>query len=176
MAPRGKRFTIFDAMENRGVFEANPANPGSRDHEGKSLYNGPVELPRMVYHPEGRERITVPATPEQTPFGPKWVGEQREVIFEIVHSLDEYKRLKAAGWHDHPAKAIAAGNKLVDAASARPVPPISSIETISDLEKQLAEMTAKLAEAQANREVSAPAASSAITDKLKAKVAASGLA
>ena len=42
MAGRGRVFTIFDVMEDKGVFRANSANPNAVDREGRPLYAGPV--------------------------------------------------------------------------------------------------------------------------------------
>ena len=145
--PGGKRFTIFDEMENRGIFRANPANLQSVDSDGKSIYKK-VEYPRMLYHPEGEERVSVPATAEMTPFGPQWLGEQRELINRIVNDEEEELTALAEGWHDHPAKAIRARNEILmkenierKAQGQKPiplavVPPLSSDTRINELEAQ----------------------------------------
>ncbi len=104
--PQKTRFTIYDAMENSGVFASNPANPGSRDNDGNALYVGPVEYPKMLYHPEGEERVTTPAEIVMTPLGARELNEQRELIHKTVNSVEEEAELLASGWHDHPAKAV----------------------------------------------------------------------
>jgi hypothetical protein len=143
----GKRFTIFDAMEDRGVFRANPANLQAVDSDGRSIYKK-VEYPRMLYHPEGQERISVPAAAEMTPFGPQWLGEQRELINRIVNNEEEEREALAEGWHDHPSKAIRARNEIIakenierkaQGQKALPlsiIPPLSSDTRISELEAQ----------------------------------------
>src|SRR6266849_3131465 len=98
---RHRRFTIFDMMEAKGVFEENPANADSSD------YVGPVEFPKMLYHPEGARRVIVPEEIIVTPLGPKSVGEQSELIWEIAEDADGEAKLRAAGWHDRPDKANA---------------------------------------------------------------------
>lgn len=104
--PQKNRFTIYDAMENSGVFASNAANAGSRDNDGNALYIGPVEYPKMLYHPEGEERVVVPAEIIMTPLGAKEVNEQKELINKTVNSVEEEAVLVAEGWLDHPAKAV----------------------------------------------------------------------
>src|SRR6266851_1485249 len=96
------RFTIFDAMEARGVFASNSANADSRDeNEGTSLYEGPVQYPKMLYHPVGKRRVIVQGETIVDPLrGPLVVSEQSEIIWEIVRTPEEEENLRAAGWHD----------------------------------------------------------------------------
>ena len=115
-------------MEAKGVFAANPANPGSRTEEGASLYAGPVEFPKMFYHPEGLERVVRPAEIIATPLVPKEVGEKKEIITAVANNAEEEVRLRDEGWHDHPSKALAAAGK--------PVPAIGSEQRIQELERQ----------------------------------------
>ena len=181
MATRAKRFTIFDALEERGDFDKNPANASSRDNEGRGLYKGPQKFPMLVYHPEGEEEIIVPATAENTPFGPKWLNEHRAIVHKEINSEEELKTALADGWHDHPAKAIAAGNAKRDPASRKPVPPISSAQTINDLQAQLEAAQAALALANANKAISesskpaAPSPNPSFGEKLKKAVASETL-
>ena len=135
MARRSNRFTVFDMMEAKGVFEANPANVDARDQNGASLYSGPVPYPKMFYSPTGERKITVPAEIITTPMGPKMVGEQSELIYEIVNDSAGEARLRAAGWHDHPAKAIAAAGGIA--------PAMSSDSRILELEAQIAKLQAE---------------------------------
>lgn len=132
MARRPNRFTIYDMMEQRGVFESNPANPDSRDQEGNSLYSGPVEFPKMLYHPAGATRITVQAEAVMTPMGPRMVGEQRELVYQIVNNPVEEEELLAAGWHKDPRKAVAIG-------AGAPLPEDPN-ETIARLEAEIRKM------------------------------------
>ena len=135
---RKNRFTIYDALEAAGHFENNPANAGARDTEGRNLYSGPVEYPKMLYHPTGLERVTVPAEVIVTPLGPKEVGEQRELVFQIVQSKEEELALRAEGWHLTAAKAIAAAKD-----PRRPVPAMNAIDRVAELEAELAALRAE---------------------------------
>lgn len=107
MARRRQIFTVFDKLEQDGYFESNPANPDSRGPQGQILYKGPVKFPRMVYHPQGLEKIIVAAIPQMTALGPKMMGEQRELISKVCETETEYTEAKAAGWLDTPAESIA---------------------------------------------------------------------
>jgi len=131
MARGHKAFTIFDVMEAKGVFEDNPANIFSPE------YAGPVSYPRMFFHPKGEFRVTVAAEQIVTPMGPKLVGEQRELIWQLAKDEAEEKALRAKGWHDHPSKAVAAG--------AGVEPEISDAEKVGELEAELAKLRAQLA-------------------------------
>jgi hypothetical protein len=137
MARGHKTFTIFDVMEAKGVFEDNPANAVSPE------FAGPVPYPKMLYHPEGKFRITVQAEMIVTPMGPKLVGEQRELIWQLVKDEEEEKKLRAQGWHDHPSKAMAAAGLQAPAESAS--------GKIDALEAELAELRAKLATADKDK-------------------------
>lgn len=138
MPRRAKRFTIYDVMEENGVFDTNPANSYARDADGGSLFAGPVEYPKMLYHPEGKTRVTVPAEEIMTPFGPKRVGEKTEIIHRIVNNEDEENELVAEGWHKSPNRAQAK-------ATGKPVE-LTPMEQIEDLKRQLAEKNKELAE------------------------------
>lgn len=108
---RNRRFTIYDAMEAAGIFEANPANSYSRDViTGDGLYKGPVEYPKMFYHPKGETRISVPAEVIELPSGRIIErNEQRELIHAIANNSADERRLRDDGWHDHPSDAMRAG-------------------------------------------------------------------
>lgn len=135
MPRRQHQFTIYDAMDARGDFDRNPANAGAYDRvSGEVIYSGPVQFPKMLYHPDGETYVTKPAEEINTPFGPKRVGEQREIISRIVATPDEEKVWKAKGWHNHPRGAvIAAGGDA---------PPPSYEEQIADLKAELEKMRA----------------------------------
>lgn len=154
--PRGgKRFSIFDMMEEKGIFEANSANTFARDSEGASIYKK-QDYPRMLYHPKGEERVIVPAQAEVTPFGPKMLGEQREIIFRQVNDPDEEKALLLDGWHKHPADAIVARNANLDEHNEKrrqrgleplfpmEVPKLSAENKVSTLEEEKADLLAEI--------------------------------
>ena len=135
MAGRHSRYTVYDVLDAKGVFDENPANSSS------SRYAGPVEYPKMFYHPRGQQKVVQKAEILQTPFGPVKVGEQWELIARLVRDPDEEKKARAAGWHDHPAKAIEAGG--------RNAPPMTAHGRIADLERQLAMLQAQIVAARA---------------------------
>jgi len=127
---RHTRYTIFDVMDARGVFDENPANSTS------PRFAGPQEYPKMFYHPMGKTRLVQKAEVLQTPYGPTKVGEQYELIARVVQSEEEAERARKAGWHDHPAKAIQAGGGNAPAMTAH--------GRIADLERQLVNLQAQL--------------------------------
>lgn len=103
------RFSIYDAMENAEFFSSNPANPGAKSKVDQSdISVWPVQYPKMLYHPEGEERVVVPA--ELVLRAGQYVplGEQRELIHKIVNDQAENDEAVGLGWHDHPAKAVRA--------------------------------------------------------------------
>lgn len=102
------RHTIFDKMDYDGVFDKNPANINSRDQDGRSMYKGPQEFPKMLYHPKGEERIVRPGEAVMTHFGPKMVGEEKQLISRTVETKEEELELLKAGWHSRPRDAIKA--------------------------------------------------------------------
>jgi hypothetical protein len=142
MARLPSRYTVYDAMEAKGVFEANPANAASRDPDtGASLYSGPVEFPKMLYHPSGERRITEQATAVSTPFGPKLLGEKREMISKVVKTPAEEAELLEAGWHKTPQRAMAAAGEIEL--------PEDPQDTIARLTAQINELNAAKGEAEA---------------------------
>lgn len=144
MARQSRRFSIYDVMEEKGVFEANAANSYAVDNDRQTLYKGPVKYPMMMYHPKGEERIIVPGSKELINGTYELVGRQTELIWKLAKDLGEEKALRALGWHDHPAKAISA--------SGRVAPPVSSEARVNELEAKIAEMQAELDRANEGRE------------------------
>jgi hypothetical protein len=126
---------VYDVMEAKGLFDMNAANSSSPQ------YQGPVEYPKMYYHPKGLKRVIQKAELLQTPFGPQKVGEQFELISRLAQSKEDEERLVRAGWHDHPAKAIAA--------SGENAPPMTAHGRIADLERQLKVLENQLIAARA---------------------------
>lgn len=127
-----QRFTVFDVLEAKGVFRKNPANRDSQTDTGEPLYAGPQQYPKMVYHPNGEERIVIGARVEMTPYGPKEMGEQRELIYRIVNNPEEEGDAIASGWHLHPAQSIAA--------SGKPAPSTGAEQTIEQLKAQILQL------------------------------------
>lgn len=127
-----QRFTVFDVMEAKGVFKKNPANIGSQNEQGVALYTGPVQYPKMLFHPKGLERIIQKGEIVVTPMGPQKIMEQREIIWRIVNNFEEEKALLAEGWHTHPARAIEASGKEAPATGADQV--------IAELQRKIVEL------------------------------------
>lgn len=134
------RFTVYDMMEAKGLFDSNPANVGSKSEDGSMLYKGPQAYPKMLYHPHGETKTLVPGVAELTPWGPRVHGQLDEIIWVLVNSEAEEKKLRLEGWHTHPAHAIAA--------SGGKAPQISSDTRIADLEAQIAALLAEKAETE----------------------------
>lgn len=147
--PQKTRFTIYDAMENSGVFASNPANPGSRDNDGNALYVGPVEYPKMLYHPEGEERITTPAEIVMTPLGARELNEQHELINKTVNNEAEEIAARAEGWLDHPAASVRIRiMNLIAASSLTPKEEaklLAKIPKLSPTSNKVAELEAEIA-------------------------------
>lgn len=139
MARRNKdaRYSVFDAMEANGVFDENPANASAdQERDGVKFRTFPVRYPKMFYHPKGEVKITRQAEAISTPIGPKFVNERKEMISALAQDEADEKKLRDAGWHDHPSKALAAAG--LDA------PAISPAQTISDLQGEIARLQARL--------------------------------
>jgi len=160
-----KRFTIYDMMEARGEFDSNPANVNSRDAQGLPIYKKQL-FPKMLYHPQGEERITRPADAISTPFGPKLVGEQRELISRIVGSEEELAEWLEKGWHETPRQALRAaakaeGKTLVEEVTPQERALDAKADEIATLKAQLAELTAKNTELELGLKPQAAAAGTA---------------
>lgn len=137
--------TVYHVMERQGAFESNPANMGSRDQiTGESIFKGPVQYPKMLYHPLGEQVEINPGEWVDTPRGPALRGQMFEIINRVVNNRAEEAALRAEGWHDHPAKAIAAGGGVA--------PPTGAGDRIAELERKIAEMEAQAAELKADEE------------------------
>jgi hypothetical protein len=152
MARQLKRFTQFDAMEARGDFEANPANAGS------TAYEGPVDFPRMLFAAE--EEVIVSGTFEEIRGrGTILLGEQKALRHRIVGTKGELDEALASGeWFDHPAKALKSlieANRAQGVEDKRTVPIISAQETINSYERRIAELEAKLSEANEHKGLAA---------------------
>lgn len=151
MPRRQRMYTIYDVMEEKGVFEANPANVNSRDAEGLNAYKK-ANYPKMLYHPLGEEIETSPGEWAETPRGPVLLGQQFALINQTVNGPGEEKKLRDLGWHEHPAKAIKA---RVDAGGKGVVPPMSPELKVGELEDELEAMRERMAELEAKLQAKA---------------------
>lgn len=131
------RFTVYDVMEAKGVFRKNSANTSSQTDDGMTLYAGPVQYPKMLYHPTGEERVIQEGEVISTPMGPKLIMQQRELVNKIVNNEEEEKKLRAEGWHIHPAEAMRA--------AGRDAPATGADQVIEDLRKKIAELESQKA-------------------------------
>ena len=143
--------TVYDRMRAKGMFSSNPANEGSRDpNTGESLYKGPVPFPKMLYHPQGKKRVTSPEVVVPGPAGATTVPAQYEIINKIVQNKAEYEEALKAGWQEHPADSFWAG--LSEEERQYVEKPAKSAQTrINSLEQQLEDMRKELAAAKAGR-------------------------
>lgn len=171
-SPVGNRFTIYDALNNAGYFAKNSANAFARDIvTGENLYKGPVEYPKMLFHPEGETRVIKAGEVVVNPLtGPATQNEQREMVYAVAKDEAEEQALVAEGWHKHPALAIRARVELLIEASPqmseaekaklrKAIPSVDNASRIRELEKQLEDLLAMKAAAEAQgKEFEPPAA------------------
>lgn len=165
---RRNMFTVYDAMEAKGVFEANPANASARDPvTGESTYKGPVPYPRMMFHPQGAEKVIVPAEIVVTPLGPQRVGEQRQLIYKIVQNAKEEAELKALGWHSKQIQAVRA--RMAIEGTLDQAPPMSKDEEIAELNARIAALQAEKIDREAKALASTQASGGVVMPKAQAK-------
>ena len=146
---RTKMMTRYHVMEAQGAFASNPANADAVSEQGEILYAGPIEYPKMMYHPLGEEREIEPERREPSPTGVQIIPAKMEMIYQVVNNDSEEMALRDSGWHDHPAKALVAAGKKA--------PAISSQQHINSLEAQIAALQKQLlASAKSDEEVSHP--------------------
>lgn len=132
-----QRFTVYDVLESKGVFKKNPANLNAQDDQGMALYAGPVQYPKMLFHPKGEERILQEGEVINTPLGPKLIMQQRELIWKLAKDSDEEALLRTEGWHIHPADALRAAGKEA--------PNTGADQVIAELKRKIAELEAQKA-------------------------------
>jgi hypothetical protein len=142
-----KRFTIYDAMEESGYFERNTCNIGARNSEGLPAYEK-AEYPKMLYHPEGATVVVQQGEMIATPFGPKIVGERRELVSRVVKSEAEEKEALSTGWHLSPESSSRAGQGLA------PLPAVTPA-AMASLQDEITRLTAELEKAKGQQLASA---------------------
>lgn len=129
-----ERFTIYDAMEKKGVFRANPANVSAIDPiTGESKYVR-AEYPKMFYHPKGEEEVLIAGAVD--PQTGRVEGLTKGIKFAVAKDPDGEAKLRAAGWHDHPSDAMRA--------AGRDAPPKSPAQHINSLEDENARLRKEL--------------------------------
>lgn len=146
-----KVYSVYHHMEEKGVFETNTANAGAVNTDGLSIYQGPVEYPKMLYHPTGEmERIYAgiqvmdrEGNPVKDENGQlKYAGSQHAIKTVIVHSADEEAEWIGRGWHTSEAAARRTNPVLAKTAPG-PTPMEEAKSRIKELEAKLAERDAK---------------------------------
>ena len=136
---RKNRYTVYDVMEDKGVFDQNPANSQS------NFYRGAVEYPKMLYHPKGEKKMVTREEKVPTPLGIVTVPAQYELISRTVENEEEEEKLAQAGWHYHPGEAMAAAGEIQPQSG----PPLDE----DSIRRQIVQLQAKLA---ASRKSAAP--------------------
>lgn len=140
-----KVYSIYHSMEDRGLFETNKANAQAVNNDGLSIYEGPVQYPKMLYHPKGEMRcvtqgIMVTDRDNRPVFDetgkPKYAGAVYEVKNIVVDSAEQEEEMVNQGWHYTEAQALRANPETFHKA-----PPKTKAEEqeekIKELEKQL---------------------------------------
>jgi hypothetical protein len=146
-----KVYSIYHSMEDRGLFETNKANAQAVSNDGLSIYEGPVQYPRMLYHPKGElhcisqgilvtDRDSRPVFDERGQ--PKYAGAVWGVKNIIVESEEQEAEMVKEGWHYTEAQALRANPETHLKAPPKTNAELQQ-ERIAELEKKLAEAEAK---------------------------------
>jgi hypothetical protein len=144
-------YSVYHALEDKGLFETNKANAQAVNNDGLSIYDGPVEYPKMLYHPKGEmycitqgimvtDRDNRPVYDEAGK--PKYAGAIWGVKNITVDTETQEAELVSEGWHFTEAQALRANPD-----TSHKAPPKSQAELqkerIAELEKKLAESEAR---------------------------------
>lgn len=133
------------------------------------------EYPKVMYHPEGKTKVTEPGIivrdaqgvarigPDGTPM---MVGQRVEIETIIVDNAEEEKIAKTNGWHANPetAKAFAEAKRTGEPVQ---MPTLARPTREQELERELAEAKAQLAQLTAETEAKAAMAKKAPMPVLK---------
>ncbi len=146
-------YSIYHNMEDRGVFESNPANAQAVNNDGFSIYKGPVEYPKMLYHPKGEMQIVFQGLMVVDPKSgeavldkegnPRYTGTQAVVKHVVVNSAEEEAPYLAEGWHLSEA---ASRRGSADPKVAKAAPPKTKMELMEERVKELEAQLAVKAE------------------------------
>lgn len=145
-----KVYSIYHLMEEKGVFEKNPANAGAVSNDGLSIYAGPVPYPKMLYHPKGEMEKVVQGimivdrdgNPSYDRNGEiRYTGTVWGVKYQIVENEEEETKLREAGWWTTEAEARrqSADPKVASAAPEKTKVELQA-EHIAMLERRIKEM------------------------------------
>jgi hypothetical protein len=147
-----KVYSIYHSMEDRGLFETNKANVQAVSNDGLSIYEGPVQYPKMLYHPKGElhcisQGILVTDRDSRPVFDetgkPKYAGAVWGVKNVIVESEAQEEEMVALGWHYTEAQALRANPETHLKAPPKTTHELQS-EEIAALKKQIEEMKGKV--------------------------------
>jgi hypothetical protein len=147
-----KVYSIYHSMEDRGLFEMNKANTQAVSNDGLSIYEGPVQYPKMLYHPKGElhcisqgilvtDRDSRPVFDERGQ--PKYAGAVWGVKNVIVESEAQEEEMIALGWHYTEAQALRANPETHLKAPPKTRHELQD-EEIAELRRQLEEMKGKV--------------------------------
>ena len=109
-----KVYSVYHLMDDKGVFEMNPANAQAVSNDGLSIYAGPVEYPKMLYHPKGEMEKIVQGIMRTDRDGNPVLDRNGEVQYtgtvwgvkhRIVQGETEEQELRDAGWWTTEAEA-----------------------------------------------------------------------
>ena len=144
-------YSVYHAMEDKGVFENNRANASAVNNDGLSTYEGPVAYPKMLYHPKGElycitQGILVTDRDSRPVFDeagkPKFAGAVWGVKNIIVESEEQEAEMVGKGWHFTEAQALRANPETLHKAPPKSHAELQA-ERIAELEKQLNEANAR---------------------------------
>ena len=139
---KSKVFSRYHVLEAMGYYASNPANANAVDDDGNSIYKGPIEYPKMLFHPEGKIRVVNVGTMEKMPDGTfKEHGRIEEIEWQSVENAEQEAELRAQGWHDSPVKAI----RAAPTTSKIPAPKLTQTEVMEQMAKRIAELEAEKA-------------------------------
>jgi hypothetical protein len=162
-----KVYSIYHSMEERGLFETNKANAQAVSNDGLSIYEGPVQYPKMLYDPKGTlhcisqgilvtDRDSRPVFDERGQ--PKYAGAVWGVKNIVVENEAQEAEMVAQGWHYTEAQALRANPETHLKAPPKTQTELQ-LERIAELEKQLAEANARgklVASSPAKQEMKTP--------------------
>lgn len=142
-----KVYSVYHAMEDRGVFETNKANAQAVNNDGLSIYEGPVQYPKMLYHPKGEmvcitQGIMITDRDNRPVFDelgrPRYAGAVWGMKNMTVESEEQEAEFREKGWHLTEADAMRNNPELASKAPPKTQLEIQA-EKIKELERRLEE-------------------------------------
>jgi len=139
-------YSVYHAMDEAGVFEDNVANAQAVNQDGISIYAGPVQYPKMLYHPQGEMELVSQGIMVTNRDGDpvrdergnvKYAGQHWGVKNVTVQSPEEEAEFVGKGWHLTEAAA-----RRINPATAGSAPPKSPYEILQEKYKDMEERLA----------------------------------